>query len=182
MAKALPAISRGAAVAIAVIVIVVVIGVAAWLATQQPAAPAATPTPAPSPSPSPTPTATPSPTPTPTPTATATQTAAAPQFAGTIKIGTTVSLQGKFAHEGKLALCGFKVAVKWVNEHGGVVVNGKRYKLQLIYYDDKSDKTEVQKLITKLITQDKVDFLIAPYSSSLTLAAVPIAEQYHKSF
>ncbi len=91
-----------------------------------------------------------------------------------------MSLQGKFAHEGKLALCGFKIGVEWVNEHGGVVIDGKRYKLELIYYDDKSDKAEVQKLITKLVTQDKVDFLIAPYSSSLTLAAVPIAEQYRK--
>jgi len=100
--------------------------------------------------------------------------------AGTILIGTTVSLQGKFAHEGALALCGFKVAIDWVNKHGGVDVGGKKYKLDLVYYDDKSSKDEVPKLFTKLVTQDRVDFLIAPYSSSLTLAAVPIAEQYRK--
>lgn len=100
--------------------------------------------------------------------------------AGKILIGTTVSLQGKFAHEGELALCGFKVAVEWINRHGGVDVGGKKYKLELVYYDDKSSKDEVPKLFTKLVTQDHVDFLIAPYSSSLTLAAVPIAEQYHK--
>ena len=99
---------------------------------------------------------------------------------GVIKIGGTVSLQGKFAHEGKMGLCGFRVAVKWVNEHGGVKVGGKTYKLDYIYYDDKSSKDEVQKLYTKLITEDKVDFLMAPYSSSLTLAAVPITDQYGK--
>jgi len=97
-----------------------------------------------------------------------------------IKVGGTVSLQGKFAHEGKLALCGFRTAIEWINGHGGVRVAGKTYKLKLVYYDDKSSKDEVQKLYTKLITQDKVDFLLAPYSSSLTLAAVPIAENYHK--
>ncbi len=163
-------IGKGAAIGV-VIVVIVVIGVVAWyFMSQQAGGPAASPT------------AT-SPSPTTSATGTATGTATAPppgEFAGTIKIGTTVSMQGKFAHEGKLALCGFQVAIDWVNSHGGVVVNGKRYKLELVYYDDKSSKEEVPKLFTKLITQDKVDFLIAPYSSSLTLAAVPIAEQYHK--
>ena len=101
-------------------------------------------------------------------------------FAGTIVIGGTFSLQGKFAEEGKASLCGAKIAIKWINEHGGIVINGKHYKVELKYYDDKSSKAEVPKLYTKLITQDHVDFLLAPYSSGLTLAAVPIAEQYHK--
>ncbi len=97
-----------------------------------------------------------------------------------ITIGGTVSLQGKYAHEGKMGLCGFQVAIDWVNENGGVKVGGKTYKLRYVYYDDKSSKDEVQKLYTKLITEDKVDFLMAPYSSSLTLAAVAITDQYNK--
>ena len=110
--------------------------------------------------------------------------AASPAAAGggkdTILLGATISQQGKFAHEGKLALCGFQVAIDWVNSHGGVKVGDRTYKLDLKYYDDKSSKSEVPKLYSKLITQDHVDFLLAPYSSGLTLAAVPIAEQYHK--
>ncbi len=148
-------LSRTSAIVLAVIVVVVVAAVAVLLGGlgapgPSPTAPAGSPT------------------------------APAAGWAGTIKIGTTVSLQGKFAHEGELALCGFKVGIEWVNEHGGVVVDGKRYRLELVYYDDKSSKEEVQKLFTKLITQDGVDFLLAPYSSSLTLAAVPVAEQYRK--
>jgi len=38
----------------------------------------------------------------------------------------------------------------------------------------------VQELYTKLISDDKADFLISPYSSGLTDAAAVIAQQYNK--
>jgi branched-chain amino acid transport system substrate-binding protein len=97
-----------------------------------------------------------------------------------IKIGMTISLTKKFASEGQQALCGIKAAVDWYNNKGGVDIGGTKYKLQLIYYDDQSSKDQVSSLYEKLITQDKVDFLLAPYSSGLTLAALPVAEQHHK--
>ncbi|MET1101669.1 MAG: amino acid ABC transporter substrate-binding protein [Pyrodictiaceae archaeon] len=173
-------LSKLAAIGIAIVVIIVVSAAVALLYYQQaaPATPSLTVTTS---SPTVTTETTSKVTATQTPTTSSPATTSAAQgFAGVIKIGTTISEQGKFAHEGKQALCGFKLAVEWVNNHGGVVINGKRYKLELVYYDDKSDKAEVPKLFTRLITVDKVNFLIAPYSSSLTLAAVPIAEQYHK--
>ena len=97
-----------------------------------------------------------------------------------IKIGMTISLTKKFATEGHQALCGIKAAIDWYNNKGGVDIGGTKYKLQLIYYDDQSSKDNVASLYEKLITQDKVDFLLAPYSSTLTLAALPVAEQHHK--
>lgn len=97
-----------------------------------------------------------------------------------IKIGMTISLTGKFSDEGHQALCGVEAVIKWYNDQGGVDIGGTKYKLQLIYYNDESNKQNVASLYTKLITQDKVDFLLAPYSSGLTLAALPVAEQYHK--
>ncbi len=109
-----------------------------------------------------------------TKTAPATTTAAKPCK---ILIGTTVSLKGKFAHEGELALNGMKVAVKWINDHGGVKVGGKTCTLELKYYDDESSSQRVPELYSKLITEDKVNFLLAPYSSGLTKAAAPVAEQ-----
>ncbi len=97
-----------------------------------------------------------------------------------IKIGMSISLTGKFASEGKQALCGVKAAIDYYNNNGGVTVGGKTYKLQLVYYDDQSSKDQVSSLYSKLITDDKVDFLLAPYSSGLTAAAAPLAEQYKK--
>ncbi|MEB2836019.1 MAG: amino acid ABC transporter substrate-binding protein [Desulfurococcales archaeon] len=96
-----------------------------------------------------------------------------------IKIGMPISLSGKFATEGHQALCGVIATIMWINDHGGVNVNGKTYKLQLIYYDDASSANNEPSIVQKLITQDHVNFLLAPYSSGLTSAAAPIAEQYH---
>lgn len=97
-----------------------------------------------------------------------------------IKIGMTISLSGKYSTEGQQALCGVKAVIKWYNDQGGVDIGGTKYQLQLIYYNDESSKDNVPSLYTKLITQDNVDFLLAPYSSGLTLAALPVAEQNNK--
>jgi len=94
-----------------------------------------------------------------------------------IKIGMTISLTGKFDEEGKQALCGIKAAIDWYNDQGGIEVGGQTYKLQLIYYDDTSSKDQVTSLYSRLIDQDQVDFLLAPYSSGLTAAAAGVATQ-----
>ncbi len=94
-----------------------------------------------------------------------------------IKIGMTISLSGKFDEEGKQALCGIKAAIDWYNNNGGIEVGGQTYKLQLIYYDDTSSKDQVTSLYSRLIDQDQVDFLLAPYSSGLTSAAAGVAEE-----
>jgi len=101
-----------------------------------------------------------------------------PTYAGEIKIGMTVSLKGKYAHEGEMLLAGVQTAIRWVNEHGGVVIGDKRYNLSLVYYDDESDSKLVPELYSRLIERDKVDFLLGPYSSGLTMAAEPVAEEH----
>ena len=97
---------------------------------------------------------------------------------GTITIGMSISLTGKFQDEGHQALCGALAAINWYNKHGGITVGGKTYKLKLVYYDDQSKRDQVQSVYTKLITSDNAQFLLAPYSSGLTSAAASIAEQY----
>ncbi len=94
-----------------------------------------------------------------------------------IVIGFTKS-SGKFERESTMQLRGILLWAKWVNETGGIKVGGKTYYVRVVYYDDQSRKDLVQQLYEKLITQDKVDFLISPYSSGLAMAAVPIAEKY----
>ena len=116
--------------------------------------------------------------PSPTPPVTSTPKPTKTQATGKIVIGFTISLKGKFTHEGELSLNGIKAMVKWVNEKkGGVKVGDKIYKLDIKYYDDESSSQRVPELYSKLIKEDKVNFLLAPYSSGLTKAAAPIAEQ-----
>src|SRR2546428_10487498 len=99
-------------------------------------------------------------------------------FAGTIKVGFTISLTGTFNVEGTSSLNGIKTAANWINSHGGVSVGGKSYNISLDYYDDQSGpQGNIGPLYTKIIQQDGAQFLLAPYSSGLTSAAAPIADQ-----
>jgi len=94
-----------------------------------------------------------------------------------IKVGFTISLTGTYNVEGTKSLAGIQTAACWINNNGGVTVNGKTHNIVLNYYDDQSDPTLVPQLYTKIITQDHAQFLLAPYSSGLTGAAAPLAEQ-----
>src|SRR6266702_6687631 len=94
-----------------------------------------------------------------------------------IKVGFTISLTGTYNVEGTKSLAGIQAAASWVNDNGGVTVNGKAYNIALCYYDDQSSSALIPTLYTKLITQDHAQFLLAPYSSLLTNAAAPLAEQ-----
>ena len=51
-------------------------------------------------------------------------------------------------------------------------------KVELVYYDDESDPHKSFQLYERLITEDKVDLLLGPYSSPLTLTASNAAEKY----
>ncbi len=100
------------------------------------------------------------------------------KFAGTIKIGASLSLTGRYSTEGTRTLAGALAVVEWINDNGGVEIGGKRYKLELIYYDDESQPDRVIAIVEKLIKEDGVKVLLAPYSSGLTAKAAPVAERY----
>ena len=103
----------------------------------------------------------------------------ASDVAGVIKIGVAVSETGKYAREGKDTSQGYNTWLDWVNdEKGGIMVGDARYKVEIVYYDDESDSATVANLVEKLITEDKVRFLLGPYSSGLTESASAISEEH----
>jgi len=98
-------------------------------------------------------------------------------FAGTVRIGAALSETGKYAVEGRDSRQGYDTWLKWVNEeYGGIEINGLRYTAEIIYYDDESDADTAANLVQRLIDEDRVDFLLGPYSSGLTTGASAIAE------
>ncbi|MBI3764179.1 MAG: amino acid ABC transporter substrate-binding protein [Chloroflexi bacterium] len=102
-----------------------------------------------------------------------------PHFDGVIRIGAALSATGKYVREGKDVRQGYDFCVDWVNDkRGGVRVGDKRYKVEMVYYDDESKPANATDLIEKLITEDKVDFLLGPYSSEITATASAVAEQH----
>ncbi len=98
-----------------------------------------------------------------------------------IYLGAAVSETGRFSREGKDTRQGYNTWLDWVNnEYGGIKVGDERYKVELIMYDDEGDPDTAARLVEKLINEDRVDFLLGPYSSFLTQSASAIAEKYDK--
>jgi branched-chain amino acid transport system substrate-binding protein len=91
-----------------------------------------------------------------------------------IRLGATASLSGVYAGPGQDQLEGIKMWVHDINARGALL--GR--KVELVYYDDESDADTVKRLYQRLINDDKVDLLIGPYSSDLTLVASDVAEQH----
>jgi ABC-type branched-subunit amino acid transport system substrate-binding protein len=57
----------------------------------------------------------------------------------TVKIGVNAALTGSFVSAGNTVHNAVKLAVKQINDAGGFVVNGKTYKLEPYYRDDRTD-------------------------------------------
>jgi branched-chain amino acid transport system substrate-binding protein len=70
------------------------------------------------------------------------------------------------------------VWVKTVNDAGGLNVGGKKMKIEVIEYDDRSNSEEMIKAVERLATQDKVDFILPPWSTGMNLAAAPLFNKY----
>lgn len=105
---------------------------------------------------------------------------ATPAFAAddTITIGFTKSLTGPLNVDSLGLQRGYNYWKDKVNAAGGIKVGDKHYKIRFVSYDDQSVGGRVQQLYTRLINQDKAQFLFSPYSSGLTAAAAVITEQY----
>ncbi|HKM87435.1 MAG TPA: amino acid ABC transporter substrate-binding protein [Xanthobacteraceae bacterium] len=107
---------------------------------------------------------------------------AAPAFAedDTITIGMTESQTGALNVDSLSQQRGAEMWRDEVNAAGGIKAGGKSYKVKFVTYDDQSVGGRVQQLYTRLIVQDKADFLFSPYSSGLNAPAAVISEQYGK--
>jgi branched-chain amino acid transport system substrate-binding protein len=95
-----------------------------------------------------------------------------------IKLGCAISFTGKESRTGKYYRDSYDMAVAKINETGGVKVGKKTYQLKIVYYDDKSDPTQSSRFVEKLVTEDKVNFLLGPYSSGITIPDSIIAQRY----
>ncbi len=93
-----------------------------------------------------------------------------------IRIGLTVSSTGPYAVASQSGERGIGIWVDDVNARGGIELDGKKYPVELVKRDDRSDKQLVARVYESLITEEKVDALIAPFSSTLVGVAAPIVE------
>jgi branched-chain amino acid transport system substrate-binding protein len=93
-----------------------------------------------------------------------------------IRIGASLSLTGTYAKLGKNQHEGYQLCLKDLNAKGGVL--GR--KVEFVVYDDQSMPATAVRLYEKLITEDKVDGVMGPYSSAVSEAAANVTEKYKK--
>lgn len=94
------------------------------------------------------------------------------------RIGMVTSLSGKDVLGGQLTRRGYDFWAERINERGGVKVGDRRYTVQMFYGDDQSQPSVGADAAERLIVQEKVDLILGPYTSGVTLAVVPICEKY----
>jgi branched-chain amino acid transport system substrate-binding protein len=95
----------------------------------------------------------------------------APPASADLKLGVVDDLTGPAAGYGIAHTNGIRLAVEEINAAGGIKGIGK---IEMVIEDDGTKPTEAVNATSKLITRDKVDFMMGSCSSSTTLALVPI--------
>jgi len=99
--------------------------------------------------------------------------------AETIKIGASAPKTGPLAGGSTVTYWpNVKLWVEQVNARGGLQLKSGKAKIELIEYDDRTNPGEAIKNIQRLATQDKVDFILAPYGTGFNLATAPIFNKF----
>ena len=103
--------------------------------------------------------------------------AAAAAQAG-VKVGVVLPLTGSQAKFGEIEKRSYEMAAEEINAAGGI----KGEKIELIFEDDTGKPDVGRSAVEKLISRDKVPVLTGGYSSAVTAAATPVAQQHKVPF
>ena len=98
--------------------------------------------------------------------------------ADTIKVGVLLPLTGAQAKFGEIEKRSYEMAAEEINAKGGV--NGQ--KIELLFEDDTGKPDVGRSGVEKLISREKVPVITGGYSSSVTAAAAPVAQQFKVPF
>ncbi len=93
-----------------------------------------------------------------------------------ITFGFSMALTGSVAPNGKMLLQALEIWRDDVNAKGGLL--GRP--VELVYYDDQSNPSNVPGIYTKLLTVDKVDLVLGPYATNMIAAAMPVLMSNNK--
>lgn len=105
---------------------------------------------------------------------------AAPAAPTEVVLGAALPLTGGQAREGGYFKKGYELAIKEINDAGGIMIKeyNKKIPIKLIIYDDKSDNTTSVQLYEKLVNEDKVHALLGGYGTPLISAHTVVPEKY----
>jgi branched-chain amino acid transport system substrate-binding protein len=93
-----------------------------------------------------------------------------------ITLGASLALSGRYAAMGRQADAALRLFVADTNAGGGVHLGSEHAEVALDCIDDQSDPARCAEIYRALVTGNRADLVLGPYSSDLAAAAVPIAE------
>ena len=96
-----------------------------------------------------------------------------------LKIGFAMPKTGYLGVASPVAIQAYELWRDQVNARGGLNIGGKdKRQVEFIVYDDQSEPTKTAQIYEKLIIEDKVDLLLAPYGTPFHIAIAPVVEKH----
>src|SRR5216684_5169575 len=111
-------------------------------------------------------------------TALATGSTQAMQAGDTITIGVVMPITGREGKPGQYQREGIELAIKKINDAGGIVVKGKKLLIKEVFYDDGSDSAKSASLTERAMSSDGVTAVLGGYSTALGEAESVMPDRY----
>ena len=95
-----------------------------------------------------------------------------------LRIGFSMARTGMLANATPSQMNTYELWREQTNAKGGMDVGGVRRKVEFVVFDDQSKPEQAVRIYEKLITDDKVDLLLAPWGTPFHLAIAPVLEKF----
>jgi branched-chain amino acid transport system substrate-binding protein len=95
-----------------------------------------------------------------------------------LRIGFSMARTGMLANATPSQSNTYELWREQVNARGGMDVGGQKRKVEFVTYDDQSKPEQAVRIYEKLITDDKVDLLLAPWGTPFQIAIAPVLEKF----
>jgi branched-chain amino acid transport system substrate-binding protein len=96
----------------------------------------------------------------------------------TFKVGAVLELSGEDATGGQIAQRGYQMWADTVNKAGGLSIGDKKYQVDLLVQDCKSDPATGADATSRLVTEEGVNAIFGAYTSGVQIAMDPICAKY----
>ena len=103
---------------------------------------------------------------------------AAAQADKPLRIGFSMARTGMLANATPSQMNTYELWREQTTAKGGMDVGGVRRKVEFVVFDDQSKPEQAVRIYEKLITDDKVDLLLAPWGTPFHLAIAPVLEKF----
>jgi branched-chain amino acid transport system substrate-binding protein len=103
------------------------------------------------------------------------------QTGDAITVGVIMPITGKEGKPGLYQKEGIELAIKQINDAGGIFVKdkGKKLPVKEVFYDDGSDSAKSASLTERAMSSDNVTAVLGGYSTSLGEAESVMPDRYH---